>query len=107
MHVIQALEQLKSLLPGDTPNKSDGEWCLETFGHFVCNDEPELALAAADYIAEAHHRNNTPLNREFWTRSKQLAHYSAQRERTTYSDTVTETEQTIDRFLNIDGDSMS
>jgi hypothetical protein len=100
MNVIRALEQLKTLLPGDTPNKSDGEYCFESFDHFVSNDEPELALNAAVYIAETHHHNNTPASQEFWSDAKRIAVQLATcNQTTTYCDINTDITRTIDQFL--------
>lgn len=104
MDVISSLEELKSLLPGDTPAKLDGEYCFEHFDHFVDYDEPELALHAIVYIAEAHRDNGTPINGEVWIKAKRIALYlMEQNQMTTYSETVVESLRTIDGFLRPKG----
>lgn len=105
MHVARALEQLKALLPGDTPAKLSGEYCYETVDHFLDHDEPELALNAIVYIADAHHENAARLNPSFWPNARKLAvHLGEMNESTTYSDTIADTLQSIDEHLKAEGD---
>ena len=100
MNAILALNRLRSLLPGDTPDKSDGEYDFEIFDRFIYDDEPELALQAVIYIAEAHCDKGTPLNHQFLVDARQIAVYLAEKNRgTTYSELFPDIIQTIDDRL--------
>ena len=67
---------------------------------FIGSGEPELALDALIYIADAHHDNETPLNTHFWSNAKRLAvHLAESNKSTTYSDTIADALQTIDNYF--------
>ncbi|MCO8120359.1 hypothetical protein NHH03_01325 [Stieleria sp. TO1_6] len=97
MKVIRTLNQLKALLPGDTPRRADGEYGFKSVDELIAHNEPELALGALVYIAEAHVDNGTMLEPRFWMTAKQFAdQLLASSRTTTFADSLADTIQTID-----------
>ncbi|MEZ6138747.1 MAG: hypothetical protein R3C53_28000 [Pirellulaceae bacterium] len=96
MRTTQTLNQLKTLLPGDTPRRADGEYGFESLNEFIDQNEPELAIGALVYIAEAHVENGTMLDPQFWTTAKQLAEQlMASNRSTTFADGLADIMQTV------------
>ena len=100
MNAIQTLQYLKTLLPGDTPNKTEGEFSFATLDGFIDDGEPELALDTLVYIADAHHDNKTPLNADFWNSTKRLAvHLADLNQSSTYAGTIADSLNAIDHHF--------
>ncbi len=101
MNAIATLEQLKTLLPGDTPNRLAGEHGFHTLDHFIDHNEPELALDAIVYIAEAHLENAVTINARFWAMAGQLADFLlGLNQSTTYTDVVADAHEAIYAHLD-------
>ncbi|MBL8870115.1 MAG: hypothetical protein JNK90_10005 [Planctomycetaceae bacterium] len=97
MNSTRTLNQLKNLLPGDTPGSTDGEYGFESLNAFIDQNEPELALGALVYIAESHVDSGTMLDPQFWTTAKQLGEQlMALNRTTTFSDALADIMLVID-----------
>ena len=75
MDVIRKLENLKQLLPGDTPNKVEGESCFECFDNFVFHDEAELERDTIVYLRDARSEESTQLGRQLYVEARRIAEY--------------------------------
>jgi len=100
MNFITELEDVKNLLPGDTPNKASGESCFQTFNDFLHNNEIELAFDSLIFIATSHIINNTVITNIFWQKAKELAdELVLSNTNTTYSDIVLDCQKIVASHL--------
>jgi hypothetical protein len=77
---------MKSLLPGDTPSLSDGEYC---FDDFVQNGEIELALNCLVYMAESNIDVGLSVEMRFWEIAKNVCNeLCSSADETTYSEVI-------------------
>jgi hypothetical protein len=64
--------RLKALLPGDTPHPEPGEICFAMLDENLFYDECEMAFYDLVYIADAHYREQTPIDSIFCAEARKL-----------------------------------
>ena len=54
------------MLPGDTPNREEGEWNVMEVDGLIEHGEPELAVDALTYIGDALEEYGQEVPADFW-----------------------------------------